>query len=270
MKTIHVLLKCLAVSFLVLQSCKHDKTTVKPEGTDSPGPLAGKLKTILVNGEKEFWTAYSYAQDGTLEKEQSFNKTKVQNETDFDYAGGKITSTVLKRSYAEGLSPAVVRHFYYTNGMLSSIREFDVDPYSLERSAFNYVFSYSGGVLKELRTEIVRSAGDYVLYQLTKFDADARGNVVKAEIQTYRNNQAQNTEIRQYVYDDKVNPLVKLTDPLKFSVYFSPNNVVKETITPSPGGSSTVTGYQYEYNADGKPSRSSVSAESFRVFDYNK
>jgi len=270
MKTIHVLIKCLAVSFLLLQSCKHDKGTVKPECVDNPGQLAGKLKSVLVNGEKEFWTAYSYAQDGTLEKEQSFNKTTVQNETDFDYAGGKITSTVLKRNYADGLSPAVVRHFYYANGMLSSIREFDVDPYSLERSALNYVFSYSGGVLKELRTEVVRSAGDYVLYQLAKFDADARGNLVKAEIQTYRNNQVQNTEIRQYTYDDNINPMVKLTDPMKFSIYFSPNNVIKETITPTAGGNSTVVNYQYEYNTDGRPSKSSVSAESFRVFEYYK
>ena len=216
------LAKGILLFVILVSSCKKEEHL-----NDQSIHLAGKLKEEYVqyNGNIKF--LYFYDQDKTLLKQEQWAEGILLAANEYRYLDGKLYF----RTYSTYAGPNAplrvfsVSKYTYTGELLTRVVENVLERHGLESDIVTSLYYDDEGSLTFARRWQLTAEG-YPLMTHNFFKTDAAGNILTIKEVNVTNGVTAKPNIYSMKYDDKHNPRYRLVDPLEFSHYFSPNNVI--------------------------------------------
>ncbi len=235
------LIKGLLLFVLFASACKKDKHEIDPTTL-----FAGKLKEELVHVTSDIKFVYFYNEDKTLKTQELRGEGLLLAVNDYRYLDGKLyfrTHSVYTGPNTP-LKEETVSKYTYTGELLTEVLDNALERDG-EESNITTRFSYdTNGFLRFARQANVDVDGNSVVVYRT-FNTDDNGNILKIRELTIVNDKVSKSQTYTMQYDDKTNPRYNLIDPMEFSQFFSPNNVVNLIVKNDDEETSTEFRYLY-------------------------
>ena len=234
--------------FVILASaCKKEKHL-----NDQSLHLAGKLKEEQVQYIGKLRFLYFYDQDRTLLKQEQWAEGLLVAANEYRYLNGKLYF----RTYSTYAGPDAplrvhsVSKYTYTGELLTRVVENVLQRDGQESDIVTSLYYSEKGSLTFARRWQLTAEG-YPLMTHNFFKTDAAGNILTIKEVNITNGVTANPNIYTMKYDDKHNPRYRLVDPLEFTQYFSPNNVIG--LNESTPAAAHDTHFLYHYNIQQMP-----------------
>lgn len=235
------LTKGLLLFVFLISACKKDK-----QEFDSSILLVGKLKEEQVQYAGDIKFKYFYDNDRTLNKQELWAGGMLVAANEYRYLDGKLyfRTHLVYTGQNVPLKVESVSKYTYSGDLLTEAVE-NVLERKGEESDISTRFTYDErGFIQSARQARVTSEGTRIVVYHT-FTTDEEGNVLKIKELTTTNGKAAKSNMYTMQYDDKHNPRYNLIDPLEFSQFFSPNNVVELNVKTTAEERSTQFRYLY-------------------------
>lgn len=240
------LAKGLLLFVLLVSACKKDENL-----HDQSNIVHGKLKEEQVQFEGDLKFQYHYDNDQTLNKQELWADGMLVASNEYRYLNGKLYFRTYSTYAGEkALKVISVSKYTYTGDLLTTVVENVLERHGAESDIITNFTYTEDGLIKSARKWNINEYGVPIVVE-SAFTTGVNGNIIKiSEVTTTRGVRGL-PSVYTMKYDDKRNPRYGLIDPLEFTEYFSPNNVVDLNEKTSSG--EKLTQFRYEYNADRLP-----------------
>ncbi|RYE43090.1 MAG: hypothetical protein EOP48_23080 [Sphingobacteriales bacterium] len=206
--------------------------------------------------EEDIKFLYFYDNDQRLDRQELWAEDMQLASNEYRYLNGKLyfrTHSIY--SGEKALVETSVTKYTYTGEQLTTVVENVLERHG-EESAIITNFTYTDeGFIKSAVQKWVTAEGYRIVVEST-FTIGINGNILQIKEITFTNGVAAKPDIYTMEYDDKRNPRYHLIDPVQFTEYFSPNNVV--SLKEDTSAKKKTTEFRYQYN----PQRMPTSVEA--------
>ena len=228
----------LFLLLLSLLSCKDDESLNKLV-----------LDKIVYHENVDQVGQFKYYSNGTIQQYQYYFDNKQKEYTNYLYKNGRL---VRKEFYSQ-LNNPIESPYILTNTTLftyyptGEIARAYLDR-TLSKTTDIYRYTWSNG--NAVKVEIIYDSGTTSIYEM---QYDAKGNVIKRLHFNVDNDVPTLDFVIEYEYDNKINPLFELNEPIDLLTNIpkniSPNNVVKSVQRLTEDGEAySTTEIEYTYN----------------------
>ncbi len=206
----------LATLLLILSSCKDD---------DFLNKLV--LDKIVYHENVDQIGQFKYNSDGKIQQYQDFFNNKQTSYIDYKYSDGSLKERDYFSTYSGGDSFIQTQSQLFSYTANGELHKAYVDDSAQDVSEI-YTYTWVDGNVSKVE---IASQGSSRLEKFYEMQYDANGNVVKRLFYVLEDDSFILYYILEYEYDNKINPLFALGEPIDLLTSIpnniSPNNVIK-------------------------------------------
>ncbi|RZL31345.1 MAG: hypothetical protein EOP00_35200 [Pedobacter sp.] len=237
--------------FAVCISCKKDKPEIQQPKPQTTVLKCAQVFGLMINYNNYNTTKFTYNNDSQIVKVLSIGKDTSSWNAIFDLSYNAQNKLEKMQDLRKRAGHTI--YFYNNAGLLSHTKYYGFDDkeeqFPTLQSINHLVYNADGRI-----SDIEIHDNDDTLLAKNSLSYDAKGNMIKMEYFAYRNNKFEFVTMREFRYDDKVNPYYKITLPFNLA-FNGPNNVTYSKIQLQNVNeiNTTETNFNYTYNSNNLP-----------------